>query len=364
MKVGELFAGIGGASLAVGMVYPDAETAWQADLVNEAVRRRHFPDAAQLVGDVRDVEPWRLPRVDLLTAGFPCTDLSVAGKRKGLDGPASGLYREVLRFTDGLRPERVLMENVPALLHYLRRLSADFRKRGYGLTWTACEAADAGLPHLRRRVFVLAELDRAGRGTVEVDGARRWRPEGLRPWATPTASNPNEGEDPATWEARRALAAAKHGTNGIGEPLGQQVRAWPTPTVCGNNNREGASATSGDGVATAVRDGGAIGSRLSADWVEALMGYPLGWTEPEGGALTRADIPPPVRGRYPVGWDRSEPWPGFDWEPPRTLPDGVKAPGRAARIRGLGNAWAPAQGALALRALLAPAQADLFGGAR
>ncbi len=320
MKIGELFAGIGGASLAVGMVYPDAETVWQADLVNEAVRARHFPDAAQLVGDVRDVEPWRLPRVDLLTAGFPCTDLSVAGKRKGLDGPASGLYREVLRFTDGLRPERVLMENVLALLHYLPRLSADFRALGYGLTWAVCEAADAGLPHLRRRVFVLAELDRAGRGVVEVDQAGRWKPEDLR--------------------------------------------AWPTPTVCGNNNREGASATSGDGVATAVRDGGAIGSRLSADWVEALMGYPVGWTAPNGAALTLADIPPPVRGRYPVGWDRSTPWPGFDWEPARTLPGGVKAPGRAARIRGLGNAWAPAQGALALRALLAPAQVDLFGGGR
>ena len=349
MKVGELFAGIGGASLAVGMVYPDAETVWQADLVNEAVRRRHFPGAAQLVGDVRDVEPWRLPRVDLLTAGFPCTDLSVAGKRKGLDGPASGLYREVLRFTDGLRPERVLMENVPALLHYLRRLSADFRKRGYGLTWTACEAADAGLPHLRRRVFVLAELDRSGRGAVEVSQAERWQ--GDRTWPTPRAD-----------EAR--TSGGRTGREGVDESLTYAVRLWPTPTVCGNNNREGASATSGDGVATAVRDGGAIGSRLSADWVEALMGYPLGWTEPEGATLHTADIPPPVRGRYPVGWDRSVPWPGFDWEPPRTLPDGVKAPGRAARIRGLGNAWAPAQGALALRALLAPAQADLFEGGR
>ena len=91
------------------------------------------------------------------------------------------------------------------------------------------------------------------------------------------------------------------------------------------------------------------------------MGYPLGWTAPEGDTLTLADIPPPVRGRYPVGWDRSVPWPGFDWEPPRTLADRFPAPGRAARIRGLGNAWAPAQGALALRALLAPAQASLFG---
>ena len=106
------------------------------------------------------------------------------------------------------------------------------------------------------------------------------------------------------------------------------------------------------------------GRRLAPAWVEALMGYPLGWTDSEGASLHAADIPPPVRGRYPVGWDRSVPWPGFDWEPPRTLPDGVKAPGRTARIGGLGNAWAPAQGALALRALLDPAQANLFGGAR
>ena len=340
MRVGELFAGIGGASLAVGMVYPDAETVWQADLVNEAVRRRHFPGAAQLVGDVRDVDPARLPRVDLLTAGFPCTDLSVAGKQAGLDGPASGLYSEVLRFTKAQRPERVLIENVPALLGYIGRLSADFRALGYGLTWTVCEAADAGLPHLRRRVFVLAELDRSGRGAVEVDQAGRW----------------------------------------------QGDRTWPTPTVCGNDNRIGASPTSGDGLGTAVRlwptvlhrdhkqgGGGANmrgtpplsavvqGRRLSAAWVEALMGYPLGWTEPKGATLHTADIPPPVRGRYPVGWDRSVPWPGFDWEPARTLPDGVKAPWRVPRLKGLGNAWAPAQGALALRALLAPAQASLFG---
>jgi len=91
------------------------------------------------------------------------------------------------------------------------------------------------------------------------------------------------------------------------------------------------------------------------------MGYPLGWTAPKGAALHAADIPPPVRGRYPVGWDRSVPWPGFDWEPARTLPDGVKSPGRAARIRGLGNAWSPPQAALAIRALWGqPDQLQLF----
>lgn len=59
MRIGELFAGIGGASLAVSMVIPDAETVWQADLVNEAVRRRHFPDDAQTVALSRLCEFWR-----------------------------------------------------------------------------------------------------------------------------------------------------------------------------------------------------------------------------------------------------------------------------------------------------------------
>jgi DNA (cytosine-5)-methyltransferase 1 len=408
MRVGELFAGIGGASLAVGMVIPDAETVWQADLVGEAVRARRFPGAQQLVGDVREVDPARLPRVDLLTAGFPCQDLSVAGKGAGLDGERSGLYSEVLRFAKAMSPERVLIENVPALLHYLPRLSADFRALGYGLTWAACEAADAGLPHLRRRVFVLAELDRAGRGAVEVDQAGRWRPEGLQAWPTPTVcgndnragASPTSGDGLGTavrlWPTPRAdearTSGGRTGREGVGESLTYaarpwasprasdadrssdpdragggtggivgQVRLWPTAVqrdykTGDTPNRTGTEALSS---AAGAAEMGLFGRRLSPAWVEALMGYPIGWTdrynEPQ-------PLPGPVRGRYPVGWDRREPWPGFAWEPLRTLPDGVKAPWRVPRLKGLGNAWAPAQGALALRALLAsPAQVSLFG---
>jgi len=171
VRVGSMFAGIAGAEIALDLAGLNPVAVWQSDLVGEAVRARHFPDAQQLVGDVRALDPARLPAVDLLTAGFPCQDLSVAGKQAGLDGERSGLYSEVLRFTAAMRPERVLIENVPALLHYLPRLSADFRALGYGLTWTVCEAADAGLPHLRRRVFVLAERDVRGRGAVEIDQA-------------------------------------------------------------------------------------------------------------------------------------------------------------------------------------------------
>ncbi len=338
MRVGDLFAGIGGGSLSLSAVFPDAETVWQSDLVGEAVRARHFPDAAQLVGDVRALDPARLPAVDLLTAGFPCQDLSVAGGQAGLDGARSGLYSEVLRFTKAIRPERVLIENVPALLHYLPRLSADFRALGYGLTWTVCEAADAGLPHLRRRVFVLAERDLRGRGAVEVDQAGRWTAESEREWASPRASDADRSSDPDR---------AGGGTGGI---VGQ-VRTWATATATDYKTPAGFIRQGHPPARIGEQLFAEQGKRLSPAWVEALMGYPLGWTAPEGGSLSASDIPLPVRGRYPEGWDRSTPWLGFDWEPPRTLPDGPPTKGRAARIRGLGNAWSPPQAALASRAL-------------
>ena len=176
MRIGSMFAGIGGLDLGCEWAF-GGSTAWQLDQANAPIRRRHWPGALQVEADVRTVEPRALPTVDVLCGGFPCQDLSVAGKGAGLDGERSGLYREVLRFTGALRPRYVVMENVPPLLRYMPRLCEDFRALGYGLSWAVCEAADAGAPHLRRRVFVLAELDTAGRGLVEVDQGKRWRPQ-------------------------------------------------------------------------------------------------------------------------------------------------------------------------------------------
>ena len=366
--IGDLFAGIGGAALAVHAVIPDAETVWQSDLVNEAVRARHFPGAAQLVGDVRALDPARLPRVDLLTAGVPCQDLSVAGAQAGLDGPRSRLYREVLRFcgarpaelyaddpTDDkppgawsvvyggdYQPPQVLIENVPALLKLIPRLAADFRSLGYGLTWTTCEAADAGHPHLRRRVFVFAELDRRGRGLVEVDRTGRWQPEDLRVWPTPRAD-----------EAR--TSGGRAGREGVGESLTYAARPWASPRASDASRGSDPPRAHGGtgGIIDQVRTLPTSGKRLSPSWVEALMGYPPGWTLPTGPRLECRREAPAVRGRYPAPWGRSVPWPGYAWEPPRTIPDGPALPGRPARVRACGNAVCPQQGALALEALLA-----------
>ncbi len=103
-------------------------------------------------------------RLDLLCGGFPCQDLSVAGKRAGLAGARSGLFHEFMRISDALRPRAVLVENVQGL--YSSDGGRDFgvvldalAERGYLVTWRTLDAQHFGVPQRRLRVFVCAVLD-------------------------------------------------------------------------------------------------------------------------------------------------------------------------------------------------------------
>lgn len=320
MILGSLYSGIGGLDVACEWAF-SARTAWQLDLVGADVRRRHWPDALQVEADIATVDPLDLPRVDILCGGFACQDLSCAGLQAGLiDGERTGpTYRHLVRFATALQPDLVVMENVPALLSRWRvHLEHDWGRLGYGLTWVPCMALDAGAPHRRRRVFVVAERGAVGRGVVEVDTGGRWDPvESERVWATPTVLDSKVGRKPYV-----------HTRNGR--------------SLCAD----------------------LPGKRLRPEWVEILQGFPQGWTDTEGPLQHVEQAPRWPRGRYPEDWDRTVPWPGYPWEPPRTLPDGPPARGRPARIRALGNAVVPAQASLALRAWSEPEQAQLFGVAK
>jgi site-specific DNA-cytosine methylase len=115
MNVGSLFAGIGGFDL--GFERAGMHTAWQVELdpYCRAVLAKHFPDAERFE-DVREVGAHNLAPVDLICGGFPCQDLSVAGKGAGIDGERSGLWAEFARIIRELEPRYVVIENVPALL--------------------------------------------------------------------------------------------------------------------------------------------------------------------------------------------------------------------------------------------------------
>ena len=163
MRLGSLFAGIGGFERA--FLTSGAELVWLSEIDSFAVRTlaTRFPHAEQ-VGDISAWTPDPIRhRVDCITFGFPCQDLSVAGRREGLDGERSGLFYEAARVVGILRPTWIFAENVPGLLSSKR--GDDFEavlttldELGYGLAWRVFDAQAFGVPQRRRRVFIVGHL--------------------------------------------------------------------------------------------------------------------------------------------------------------------------------------------------------------
>jgi DNA (cytosine-5)-methyltransferase 1 len=181
MKIGSLFSGYGGLDMAVAEHY-QAEVAWHCewDDAPSKILAKHYPDIPNY-RDVTQVDFSQVEQVDILTGGFPCQDLSVAGKRAGLkDGTRSGLWSEFARAIKTIQPRLVIIENVRGLLSAeahcdlehcpmcmgdkpneppMRALGAvlgDLASLGYDARWTSVRAADANAPHSRFRVFIVA----------------------------------------------------------------------------------------------------------------------------------------------------------------------------------------------------------------
>ena len=162
MKVGSMFAGIGGFDL--GFKRAGFEVAWciEWDKAAQAVLRKRFPEAT-IYGDIREVDPEQLEKVDVICGGFPCQDLSVAGKRKGLAGERSGLFHDAMRLVRRINPSLLVLENVPGLLSSNRGLDFATVLREVGEGWDCAEVAwrflDSryfGVAQRRRRVFFVA----------------------------------------------------------------------------------------------------------------------------------------------------------------------------------------------------------------
>jgi DNA (cytosine-5)-methyltransferase 1 len=156
MRVGSLFAGIGGFDLAARWM--GWGTAWvsEIDPFACAVLAHHFPDAPNL-GDITRIDWSTVERPDLLCGGFPCQDISNAGARAGIDGEHSGLWREYARAIRNLRPRYVVVENVAALLaRGIERVLGDLAALGYDAAWHCIPASAVGAPHRRDRIWIIA----------------------------------------------------------------------------------------------------------------------------------------------------------------------------------------------------------------
>jgi DNA (cytosine-5)-methyltransferase 1 len=183
LTIGSLFSGYGGLDLAVLNVL-DARVVWHCeyDKAPSQILATHYPEVPNY-GDVTKIDFAEIEQVDILTGGFPCQDLSLAGKRAGMkDGTRSGLWSYFLKAIEIQKPKLVVIENVRGLLSAEATIYSDLEPCpwcmgngsteptlralgsvlgslatvGYNATWHGLRAADAGAAHNRFRVFIIA----------------------------------------------------------------------------------------------------------------------------------------------------------------------------------------------------------------
>lgn len=156
MNVLGLFSGIGGFELGLERAGFNIVGMCEIDPYCRAVLRKHWP-GVPIFEDVRTLTGADVPGVDVICGGFPCQDISVAGKGAGIEGERSGLWREFARLIGEIRPLLVVVENVSALLgRGLARVLGDLSSLGYDAEWHCIPASAVGAPHQRDRIWIVA----------------------------------------------------------------------------------------------------------------------------------------------------------------------------------------------------------------
>lgn len=171
MNVLSLFSGIGGIDLGLEAHGCKTTAYSEIDPYASKIMAKRFPDAVNL-GDITTID-WseaheRFGGFDIICGGFPCQDISLAGKGAGIaEGTRSGLWKFYADAIRELRPRGMFVENVAAILgRGLDRVLGDLAQSGYDAEWDCIPAASVGAPHLRDRVFIIAY----GTNTHEQEG--------------------------------------------------------------------------------------------------------------------------------------------------------------------------------------------------
>lgn len=203
MRIGDLFSGIGGFSLAAHWM--GWETAWfsEIDPFASRVLAKHWPAVPNL-GDITRIDWSTVAPVDGIAGGFPCQPHSLAGKRLASNDDRD-LFDEIIRALRVLRPRFAVLENVPGLLtsergQFFGRVLGSLAALGYDAEWRVLSASDVGAPHLRERVWIVAYAD----------GAQRW--------AHIAARNDSDGRD--AWRSKEAGGLAARRAR-MGDSIGE-----------------------------------------------------------------------------------------------------------------------------------------------
>ena len=253
MTLGSLFDGIGGWLLAARHAGVTPVWASEIEPFPCSVTARHFPDVKQL-GDITKIDPDKIEPVDIICAGSPCQDLSIAGKRKGLDGERSGLFRTAVELvrrmrerTAGKYPRFFVWENVPGAFSSNRGM--DFQAvleeigeseipmpqgnrwapaglvqcPGAEIAWRVLDAQYWGVPQRRRRIFLVADFAADDRRAGEI----LFEPEGM-------CGDPETGEKAGKEATRGTEDCARTSSDAVMPFDTTQITSpaeWQSPTI-------------------------------------------------------------------------------------------------------------------------------------
>lgn len=161
LKVGSLFAGIGGIDL--GFIQAGFEVSWANEIDADACKtyRHNFPKSTLIEGDIRKLDATSLEKVDVLTAGFPCQSFSVCGNQKGFKDTRGNLFFEIMRIADELQPPIIFLENVANLTEHdngktFNVIHNELASRDYFIRYLIADACEYGVPQHRTRIYIVA----------------------------------------------------------------------------------------------------------------------------------------------------------------------------------------------------------------
>ena len=214
MRVLDLFAGIGGFTIGLERAGFKTVAFCEIEPYPQQVLRKHWP-GVPIYDDVRDITADRLIsdgiRVDVITGGFPCQDLSISGNQAGIAGERSGLWTECARLLRELQPRYAIFENVTNLLvgdggDWFKRVLWDISQVGYDAEWHCIPASELGAHHHRDRVWIVAYPF-----LLEDSRYRRWRDaegntggqDASREWTADTGKIVRSSEDVAYASRKR-----------------------------------------------------------------------------------------------------------------------------------------------------------------
>ena len=302
LRVLDLFSGIGGFSLGLERTGGFETVAFcEIEDYPRRVLKKHWP-GVPIYEDVRDITADQLRAdgiaADVITGGFPCQDISTAGRQAGITAERSGLWSELCRIIGEVRPRYAIVENVSNLLSgpgeqrggWFGVVLADLAEVGFDAEWHCIPASAVGAPHIRDRVWIIAypqhpDTDKSGphRAQKHLNGN----------------AEPSDQQICLAGSLGEILAnATQLFSNECGEDQQQSQRQIPEPRECGCTGNVAHTATSGQQdceggarpvnakgsepqITQAAEAEGLEDGRLNPTWVEWLMGFPLTWTDLE-----------------------------------------------------------------------------------